>query len=45
MLTKKTLRKKRSLKNIDDNNLILDQKFKLSLFGFFFLLVNHDLDF
>lgn len=38
-------KKKRSLKNIDDNNLILDQKFKLSLFGFFFLLVNHDLDF
>lgn len=38
-------KKKRSLKNIDDNNLILDQKFKLSLFGFCFLLVNHDLDF
>lgn len=31
----KRLRKKKILKNIDDNNLILDQKFKLSLFGLF----------
>lgn len=44
-LQKRLWEKKRSLKNIDDNNLILDQKFKLSLFGFCFLLVNHDLDF
>lgn len=44
-LQKRLWGKKKDPKNIDDNNLILDQKFQLSLFGLFVFPYEDELDF